>query len=128
MSRHILDEQYLHPAIRLTVAGHHRDTVEAVQAAILEHRVVVIGMKGNPVVTKARNALQAQNVDYTYLEYGSYISQWRRRNALKMWSGWPTFPMILVDGVLVGGYRDLQALIDSSELKKTLDTQRHPAS
>ncbi len=128
MSRHILDKQHLHPVIRPTVAGHHRDTVEAVQAAILEHRVVVIGMKGNPVVTKARNALQAQNVDYTYLEYGSYLSQWRRRNALKMWSGWPTFPMIFVDGVLVGGYRDLQALIDSSELKKTLDTQRHPAS
>ena len=128
MSRHILDEQYLHPAIRLTVAEHHRDTVEAVKASILDHRVVVIGMKGNPVVTKARNALQAQNVDYTYLEYGSYLSQWRRRNALKMWSGWPTFPMIFVDGVLVGGYRDLQALIDSSELKKTLDTQRHPAS
>ncbi len=128
MSRHILDEQHLHPAIRLTVAGHHRDTVEAVKASILEHRVVVIGMKGNPVVTKARNALQAQNVDYTYLEYGSYLSQWRRRNALKMWSGWPTFPMIFVDGVLVGGYRDLQALIDSSELKKMLDTQRRPAS
>lgn len=128
MSRHILDEQYLHPAIRQAVAGHHRDTVEAVQAAILEHRVVVIGMKGNPVVTKARNALQVQNVDYTYLEYGSYLSQWRRRNALKMWSGWPTFPMIFVDGVLVGGYRDLQAVIDSSELRKTLDTQRRPAS
>lgn len=128
MSRHILDEQHLHPAIRPTVAGHHRDTVEAVQAAILEHRVVVIGMKGNPVVTKARNALQAQNVDYTYLGYGSYLSQWRRRNALKMWSGWPTFPMVFVDGILVGGYRDLQALIDSSELKKTLDTQRRPAS
>ena len=128
MSRHILDEQHLHPAIRPTVAAHHRDTVEAVQAAILEHRVVVIGMKGNPVVTKARNALQAQNIDYTYLEYGSYLSQWRRRNALKMWSGWPTFPLVFVDGVLVGGYRDLQALIDSSELKKTLDTQRRPAS
>lgn len=87
MSRHILDEHHLHPAIRQTVAAHHRDTVEAVQAAILKHRVIVIGMKGNPVVTKARNALQAQNVDYTYLEYGSYLSQWRRRNALKMWSG-----------------------------------------
>jgi hypothetical protein len=33
-----------------------------------------------------------------------------------------------VDGILVGGYRDLQALINSSELKKTLDTQRRPAS
>ena len=56
------------------------------------------------------------------------LSQWRRRNALKMWSGWPTFPMIFVDGILVGGYRDLQALIDSAELKNVLDTYRRPAS
>jgi len=28
----------------------------------------------------------------------------------------------------VGGYRDLQALIDSAELKNVLDTYRRPAS
>jgi monothiol glutaredoxin len=59
-------------------------------------------------------------VAYHYLEYGSYFNTWRRRNALKMWTGWPTFPMIFVRGVLVGGASDLQALLDSGALKKML--------
>jgi monothiol glutaredoxin len=33
-------------------------------------------------------------------------------------NGWPTFPMVFVKGTLVGGYNDLQALIDSGELKR----------
>ena len=45
---------------------------------------------------------------------------WRKRNALKMWSGWPTFPMVFVKGVLVGGAEELARLIDSGELKRTL--------
>jgi glutaredoxin-related protein len=39
-----------------------------------------------------------------------------------MWTGWPTFPMVFVDGILVGGYKDLQALIDSGELAAMLGT------
>jgi len=122
MARHLLDEAHLHPAIRSVVASYHLDTVQAVQAAIAEHRVVIVGMAGNPVVTKAREALLAQRIAYKYLEYGSYFSQWRRRTALKMWTGWPTFPMVFVDGLLVGGYKDLQALIDSGELATLLGT------
>ena len=59
-------------------------------------------------------------VRYHYLEYGSYLGQWRRRNALKMWTGWPTFPMVFVRGTLVGGASDLAALIDSGELQRLL--------
>jgi glutaredoxin-related protein len=59
-------------------------------------------------------------VAHRYLEYGSYTSDWRRRNTLKMWTGWPTFPMVFVRGTLVGGAQDLQALIDSGELKRLL--------
>ncbi|MNR59923.1 hypothetical protein D3C85_1812870 [compost metagenome] len=50
-----------------------------------------------------------------YLEYGSYLSQWRRRTALKMWSGWPTLPMVFINGALVGGFQDLKKLVDSGE-------------
>jgi monothiol glutaredoxin len=128
VARHLLDEAHLHPAIRSEVARHHADTVQAVQAAITEHRVVIVGMAGNPVVAKARDALQANKIAYKYLEYGSYFSQWRRRTALKMWTGWATFPMVFVDGILVGGYKDLQALIDSSELMKLLDIHRRKDS
>jgi glutaredoxin-related protein len=124
MARQILNEAHVHPAIRDLVSGHHLDTITEVQKAIAEHRVVVVGMAGNPVVTKAKDALREQKVDYSYLGYGSYFGQWRRRNSLKMWTGWPTFPMVFVDGMLVGGYKDLQALIDSGELKRSLSNVR----
>ena len=54
----------------------------------------------NPYPRKARKALDAAGVPYHYLSYGSYFSDWRRRNALKMWTGWPTFPMVFVKGTL----------------------------
>jgi glutaredoxin-related protein len=77
-------------------------------------------MRHNPFPRKARKALQAAGIAHEYLEYGSYFSDWRRRNALKMWSGWPTLPLVFVKGTLVGGADDLVALIDSGELKRML--------
>ena len=62
----------------------------------------------------------AAGVAHEYLEFGSYTDSWRRRNALKMWTGWPTFPMVFVKGTLVGGYDDVQKLIASGELKQML--------
>lgn len=116
MARSILDEDHIHPAIRETIANHHADIVREVQAAIDAHHVVVVGMRQNPFPRKARRALDAAGVPYRYLEYGNYINGWRRRNALKMWTGWPTFPMVFVKGVLVGGAQDLVRLIDRGEL------------
>lgn len=120
MSRPILEEQAIHPAIRTRIDGLHAELIAQVQTAIAHHAVVVVGMRGNPVVTQARKALTAAGVAHEYLEFGSYFSQWRRRNALKMWTGWPTFPMVFVRGVLVGGADDLKTLIDAGELKALL--------
>jgi glutaredoxin-related protein len=120
MSRLILEEARLHPAIRDRVAGHHRDIVEEVEAAVAANPVVVVGMRQNPFPRKARKLLDAAKVPYKYLEYGSYFGNWRRRNALKMWAGWPTFPMVFVKGTLVGGADDLARLRDSGELQRML--------
>jgi glutaredoxin-related protein len=120
MPRPVLDESLIHPAIRARVAGHHADLLREVQDAIARHPVVVVGMAQNPFPRKARKALDAAGVPYHYLSYGSYLSDWRRRNALKMWTGWPTFPMVFVKGVLVGGADDLARLIDSGELRRLL--------
>ncbi len=120
MTRNILDESQIHPAIRETVANHQSDIIREVQAAITSHDVVVVGMKQNPFPKKARKALDTTGLPYQYLEYGSYFNGWRRRNALKMWTGWPTFPMVFVKGVLVGGAADLARLIASGELKRML--------
>ena len=120
MPRQILDETLLHPAIRDRIAGHHREVVDEVQAAIAAHQVVVVGMTQNPHPKRARALLNAQKIAYTYLEYGSYFKDWHRRLALKMWAGWPTFPMVFVKGSLVGGADDLKRLADSGELQRLL--------
>lgn len=120
MPRPVLEESRLHPAIRDRVANRHADIVHNVQAAAASNPILVVGMAGNPWVRRARRLLAEQGLAFQYLGYGSYLSQWRRRNALKMWTGWPTFPMVFVKGVLVGGYADLKALVDSGELKRFL--------
>ena len=124
MTRDILDEAHIHPAIRETIAGKHADIVREVQAAVASNDVVVVGMKQNPAPKKARKALDAAAIPYKYLEYGSYFGPWRRRNALKMWTGWPTFPMVFVKGVFVGGAADLDRLIASGEIKAMLRGKR----
>ncbi|MBL8306847.1 MAG: glutaredoxin [Rubrivivax sp.] len=119
-SRALLPEDQLHPAIRERVAGWHAATVAEAQAAIARHAVVVIGMHQNPFVKKARAALDAAGVAHHDILIGNYFSEWRRRTALKLWTGWPTFPMVFVKGLLVGGADDLNALIASGELKQRL--------
>ena len=120
MPRSVLDESQIHAAVRERIASHHADVVREVQAAIRQHAVVVVGMAQNPFPRKARRALDAAGVAYHYLPYGSYFGDWRRRNALKMWTGWPTFPMVFVKGSLVGGADDLAKLIASGELQRLL--------
>jgi len=120
MPRPVLEDSRLHPAIRDRVARHHAEIVDEVQRAVAEHPVVVVGMGINPFPRKARRLLDDAQVPYHYLGYGSYLSDWRRRTALKMWTGWPTFPMVFVRGTLVGGANDLQRLLASGELKKLL--------
>ena len=120
MPRNILDEAHIHPSIRETIAKNHADIVREVQAAVASNDVVVVGMTQNPFPKKARKTLDAASIPYKYLTYGSYIGGWRRRGALRMWTGWPTFPMVFVKGVLVGGADDLNRLIASGELTRML--------
>ena len=120
MSRYVLAEEKIHADIRQSVADNERDIVEEVQRAIEQHAVVVVGMAQNPHVKKARKLLTDSGVDFEYLEYGNYFNTWRRRNALKMWSGWPTFPMVFVKGQLIGGAEQLQNLYQSKEFEKLL--------
>lgn len=120
MPRPLLPETRIHAAIRDKVATHHHDIIDEVEAAIAGHAVVVVGMKQNPHPRRARKLLTAKGVAFHYLEYGSYVSSWYRRAALKMWTGWPTFPMVFVKGTLIGGADDLAALIASGELDRML--------
>jgi glutaredoxin-related protein len=120
MTRPLLDEAQLHPAIRERVANAHADIVYNVRAAAASNAILVIGMAGNPWCRRARKRLDRAGLAHHYLEYGSYLRGWRPRTALKMWTGWPTFPMVFVRGQLVGGAQDVERLIDSGELPRLL--------
>ena len=118
MPRQILDEAHIHPAVREKIATYQSEVVREVQAAITAHPVVVVGMRQNPFPKKARALLDQHKIVHEYLEYGSYFGEWRRRGGLRIWTGWPTFPMIFVKGTLIGGYEDLKKLLDSGEFAK----------
>ncbi|MTV39706.1 glutaredoxin [Duganella radicis] len=120
MTRLILDQARIHPAALAQIENNHPSLVAEVEAAIAAHKVVVVGMGLNPFPAKARKLLDAQGTPYHYLSYGNYFSQWRPRLALKLWSGWSTFPMIFVNGTLIGGANDLQKLIASGEFTRML--------
>lgn len=116
--RSIFDPNDLHADIKDQVLNYNKDIVDEVAKAVSENRVVVVGMRYNDAVYSARKALKKAGIEFTYLEYGSYTSSWRKRLALKMWTGWPTFPMVFVGGVLVGGSKDVRALIAEGRLNK----------
>ena len=106
------------------MSSFHADTVRDVEKAIAEGPVVVVGMAQNPHVKNVRKALADAGVKFTYLEYGSYFSKWRERLAIKLWSGWPTFPQVYIQGVLVGGEDLTKAAIADGSLKKRIDAPR----
>ena len=79
--RAMLNPDDIHPKIKDDVANFQSDIVQEVSKTVAENRVVIVGMKYNLWVGKARDALNASGIDSVYLEYGSYTSQWRQRLA-----------------------------------------------
>jgi len=110
----------MHPAVAAAQEAFHPDLVEEVAKAVASERVVVVGVAGLQPGKRARKLLDEQKVAYRYLQYGSYFSGWRRRLALKIWLGWPTFPLVFIRGTFVGGASDLKKLIEAGELPKLL--------
>lgn len=104
------------PAARDVVSAFHRDVLDEVARTTQRDRVVVVGMAQNPFVKKARQLLDDEGVRFTYLEYGSYLSGWKRRLAIKLWAGFPTFPMVFLEGTLVGGHAELVRLREQGAL------------
>jgi glutaredoxin-related protein len=110
MSRLLLTEEKIQEPALKCINSFHSDTVNEVINAISKNRIVVVGMSVNPVVKKAKKLLDKEQLDYTYLEYGSYLSGWHKRLAIKLWSGWPTYPQVFIEGKLVGGFSELKEL------------------
>jgi monothiol glutaredoxin len=123
MSRPMLDQDAYHPRAQSSVESFHKAITDEVAAAVARDKIVVVGMAQNPHVKRARKALDGR--EFTYLEYGSYLAKWRERLAIKMWAGWPTFPMVFVGGKLLGGASELVAALAAGELDKLLTEGSH---
>ena len=102
------------------IAAFHADSLSEVKAAVDSGGVVVVGMAQNPHPRRARTALKKAGIEFTYLEYGSYLGEWNKRLAIKLWSGWPTFPQVFVGGVLLGGANELEAALADGSLRERL--------
>ena len=123
-ARPLLESSRRSPAVVEAMAKFHGETIGEITAALAKDDVVIVGMSQNPHVKNVRKALDAAGIPFTYLEYGSYFSEWRRRLAIKMWSGWPTFPQVYVKGVLFGGEDATKAAIADGSLKTQLAAPR----
>jgi glutaredoxin-related protein len=119
--RPILADEFKTEHVRAKIAGYHGSVVEEVRSTVARDSVVVVGMATNIFVKRVRKALAAQDIAFTYLEYGGYTSRWGERLAIKMWSGWPTFPQVFVRGHLIGGNDDTQKALADGELRRLLE-------
>ena len=108
------------PNAEKSISEFHMQIIDDLEKCIAENDVVVVGMAVNPFVKKARKLLAAQNISFTYKEYGGYFSSWKERLAIKIWSGWPTFPQIFIRQSLIGGATDLEKLLENNQLDEIL--------
>jgi monothiol glutaredoxin len=118
--RRLLDRTRVAPEAGRQMSQFHADVVQEVERTVAESPVVVVGMAQNPHVKRARKALEQAGVDFKYLEYGSYFGGWKQRLAIKLWSGWPTFPQIFVRGVLLGGADATVAALADGSLRRMM--------
>lgn len=115
MSRPIFDQNNILASTLSSMSHNSGGIIDEVSNAIASNKVVVVGMKGNPHCNRAVKSLKKEGINYCYLEYGSYLAQWKKRLSLKMWVGWKTFPMVFSNGKFIGGADELRTYLKSAD-------------
>jgi glutaredoxin-related protein len=122
-TRPLHDPSRIAPAALAKLASNHTATIDRVASAVEKNAIVVVGMAQNPHVKNVRAALKTAGFDAHYIEIGSYFAGWRERLAIKLWSGWPTFPQVFVRGVLIGGEDLTVAALADGTLRSRFETK-----
>ena len=112
--RKTLPSEKLHTGAKSAINEFHSDAIAEVEQAISSNEWVVVGMAQNPVVSKARRILEGRTIKYHYIGHGSYFGGWKKRLAIKLWTGWPTFPQVFHKGILIGGAKDLEQYLKAN--------------
>jgi len=84
---------------------------------------VMLFMKGNPAMPQCGfSAAVVGILKETGVPFESYniLADPELREGLKMYSSWPTYPQLYVDGKLVGGADIVRDLHEKGELKQIL--------
>lgn len=115
--RTTLGNDKLTPEAAAAISSFHADVVNDIIKAVESNSIVVVGMALNPFCKKACQSLTEAKTEFKYIEIGGYLSKWKERLAIKLWSGWPTYPQVFVNGKLVGGADDLKKFIAAGNLK-----------
>ena len=91
----------------------------------LDENAVMLYMKGTPdfpqcgFSSQAVAALKACGKPFSYV---NIFEDPEIREGLKVYSNWPTFPQLYVNGELIGGADITIEMYQSGELKSLLDT------
>lgn len=110
--------------LRLTPGRHVQLTVpleELIDRMVKENRVVAFikGSRSAPLCGFSKRVvsiLESQGVDYESVDVLDEEHNSGLRETLKMYSNWPTFPQIFVNGELVGGCDILTSMYEKGEL------------
>ncbi|RWS30741.1 glutaredoxin-3-like protein [Leptotrombidium deliense] len=91
--------------------------------SLINKGTVMIFMKGSPDAPRCKFSRQLVDilgeVDCKYESF-DILSDEEVRQGLKLYSNWPTYPQIYVDGELVGGLDIIKELRETGDLKETL--------
>ena len=106
------------------------DTIQRIEAQLKEHPVLLF-MKGSPTFpqcgfsARAAQILQQAGVPFTHV---NIFEEPEIREALKIYSNWPTFPQLYVEGELIGGSDIMLDMFERGELQPLLDAAVDKAS
>ena len=98
------------------------DIMEQIKKQVADNPVLLY-MKGTPEFpqcgfsSRAVQILQACNTEFGYV---NVFEEPEIRENLKIFSQWPTFPQLFVNGQLVGGSDIMLELYEQGELQKML--------
>lgn len=106
------------------------DVMERIKQQLSDNHVVLY-MKGTPSFPqcgfsgRAVQILEQCGVRYAYV---NVFEEPEIRENLKLYSQWPTFPQLFVDGELVGGSDIMMDMFQSGELQKLLGKTQEAAA
>ncbi len=87
----------------------------------LDSNPIIIYMKGTPQFpqcgfsSRTSQALMACNVEFAHV---NILADPELREGLKVYSSWPTYPQVYVDGELIGGCDIVMDLFEKGELQR----------